>query len=149
MDINVSHSYSHIGEQLLIITYNYLGVKLTGTLQVSDGCSRTKSKSRAVRKNTYTRSSQPGKRILLDMTGPFLEILIVNSYCIGVVDNYRRYFWSFFTKTKSQVPKKMEGFFENMTSHGTPSKYLRCDKTGEHQSKLHKECVKEILRWNI
>ena len=79
---------------MLRITYNALGVKLTGTLQVCNGCAQSKAKSRAVRNKTYTRTSQPGERMFVDTTGPFLESLIEGRYWIGVVDEYSRYSWS-------------------------------------------------------
>ena len=84
MYINVVHWHSHLGERLLRLTYDAMGVKLTGTLQVCDGCARSKSKSRAVRKKKYTRASKPGERIFVDTTGPFPEMLIGNQYCIVV-----------------------------------------------------------------
>ena len=87
IDINVVHMYSHLGEKLLRTTYNALGVKLTGTLQVCDGCARSKPKSRAVRKKTYKRVLKPGERIFVVPTIPFLESLIGNWYWIGVIDN--------------------------------------------------------------
>ena len=46
-------------------------------------------------------------------------------------------------KTKSRLPKKMEYFPKKITSHGTLDKYLCCDNTGQHQSKLQKACTKE------
>ena len=92
MDTNMVHRYSNLREKLLRITYNDLGVKLTGTLQACDGCTRPKEKERAVRKKTYTRASHPGERIFVDKTGPFPESLIGNRYWIGVVYNYSRYY---------------------------------------------------------
>ena len=132
------HRYSHLGEKLLRTTYHTLGAKLTCTLQVCYSCARSKEKERAVKKKTYTRESHPGEMIFVETTGQLPEILIGNNYCISVVDDYRRYSWGFFTKTKSQIPKKMEEFFEKMTPRGTPVKYLFCDSVGEHQSKLHR-----------
>ena len=87
MDINVVHRYSHQGEKLLRTTYNALVFKLTCTLQVCNGCARFKEKSRAIRKNTYTRASYPGEMIFVNTTGPFLESIIGNWYWIGVVDD--------------------------------------------------------------
>ena len=84
-----------------------------------------------------------GKIIFVETTRPFPEILIGNWYCIIVVDNCSRYYCSFFTKTKSQLPKKMEDFFEKMISCGTPVKYLPCDNAGEHQPKLQNCFEKE------
>ena len=85
------HIYSHIRENLLHITYNALGVKLTGTLQVCDGCARSNAKARAVRKKTYKRASTIIERIFVDMTSPFMDILIDNWYWIDVVNYYSCY----------------------------------------------------------
>ena len=93
----------------------------------------TRQKSRAARKKTYRGASHPGERIFVDMPGPLPESLIGDQYWIDIVDNYSRYSWSFFTKTKSQLPKKMEYFFKNMTSRGTPVKYPSYKNAGEHQ----------------
>ena len=49
-------------------------------------------------------------------------------------------------KTKSQLPKKMEVFFQNMIYRGNPVKYLRCDNLREHQRKLQKVCGKENVK---
>ena len=63
MEIDVVHRYSHMGEKLLRITYNALGVKLIVTLQVCNGCAQSKAKARAVSKKTYMRASQPGESV--------------------------------------------------------------------------------------
>ena len=55
-----------------------------------------------------------GESIFVDMTGPFSEIIIKNRYFIGVVDDYFRYFWVLFIKTKSRLPKKMAWFLKNI-----------------------------------
>ena len=136
------HRYSHLREKLLRTTYNALGFKLTGTLKFCDGCARSKAKSRAVRNKTYTRASQPGESIVVDTTDPFPDSLIGNRYCIDIVDNYSRYSWSFFMKTKSQLPNKMDEIFENMMPDGTLIKHLRYDNTKEKQSKLQRACEK-------
>ena len=134
------HRYSHLGEKFLRITYSALGVKLTGTLQVCYGCARSKEKSCAARKETYTRASHPGEIFFVDTTGPFPDSLIENRYWIGVVGNYSRYSWIFLTETKSQLTKKMGELFKKITSHWNPVEYQHCDNAGEHQPKLHKVC---------
>ena len=128
---------------MLSITYNALGVKLTGSLQVCDRCARSKEKSRKFRKKTYNIALHPGEKFFVDTTGPFLESFIGNRYCIGILDGYSHYSWSLFMKTKSQLPNKMEEFFQKIISLGTPVKYLCCDNAGETQSKLQKACKKE------
>ena len=133
----------HVWERTCSRSLIILFVKLTGTLQFWDGCSWSKAKARLVRKNNYTGESQLRERIFISSTVPFPESLIGNWCWIGVVDNYRRCSWSFFTRTESQLPKNMKEFFENITSHGMPVKYLCCKNSGEHQSKLQKACKKK------
>ena len=43
-------------EKKIHILYNTLGVQLTDTLQVFDGCDRSEAKARYVRKKSYTRA---------------------------------------------------------------------------------------------
>ena len=86
-----------------------------------------------IRRKTYTRASHPVERIFLYTTGPIPETLVGNQYWIVEVDNYTRYSWSFFMKTKSKILNKTEELFENKISHGDPVKYLRCDNAGEKQ----------------
>ena len=47
----------------------------------------------------------------MDSTVPLPENLIGNRYWIGVLDDYGRYYWRLFTKTKSQLSKEMAEFF--------------------------------------
>ena len=102
-------------------------VNLTGKLEVCESCAISKSKVCAFINKTYTRASKPVDIIFVDATGPFPESLIGNRYCIGVVDNYSRYFCSFFTKTNLQLLNNT--FFKNMTSRGTPVKCICLDNT--------------------
>ena len=80
-----------------------------------------------------------GERIFVDKTGTFPDILISNRYWIGIVDYYSHYLLGLFGNNKLQLKNKMKEFFKNMTPQGTPDKYLLCDNTGEHQSKLQKK----------
>ena len=123
-----------------------MGVKLTGTLEVCDGCTISKSKSRAVRKKTHTRAKNPEESILVDTTGPFLKILICNHYWIEMVDYYSRYHWRFFTETKSQLPKEMEEFFEKL-SHAVLhlSTYIMIIPGNTNQK--CRRCVEKMLEY--
>ena len=98
MDINVLHRYSHLEENLLRLTYDNLGFKLAGTLQVCDGCAESTSKARDARKKTYTRSSNTGERMFLDTTGPFLESLIGNWHWIWHSRRLQPFFMKFLYK---------------------------------------------------
>ena len=92
----------------MFLTYDALGIKLTGTLEGCDGCARYKSKERAVRKIKYTQETNTGKRIFVDTTDPFPKILIKNRYWIVAVEDYIHYSWLLFTTTKSQLPRKTQ-----------------------------------------
>ena len=128
--------------------YDALGFKLTGALWVCGGCSRSKAKARAVIKKTYTRASNLIERIFLDTTGPFLESFIRNRYCIGVVDNCKRYSWSFLTKTKLQLQNKMEEFFEKWR-HVVHQLITYILKILESTNQNCRKCLKRILLWSI
>ena len=54
MDMNAAHWYPNIGEKLLCLPYDALGVNLTEKLEVCDSCAISKAKSREVRNKTYT-----------------------------------------------------------------------------------------------
>ena len=74
-----------------------------------------------------------GERIFVDTTGTFPESFMRNWYWIVVLEDYRNYFWSSFTKTKLQLTKKMDYFFKKSMLHGNLVKYLHCYNVGEHQ----------------
>ena len=88
MYINVVHRHSHPGEKLMCTTYNAIGVKLAGTLQVCNDWAKSNEKARTVKNKTYTRASQPGE-FFFYKTGPFPVSLIGNWYWVSVVDDYR------------------------------------------------------------
>ena len=110
MEINVVRRNSRMGRKLMCTTYNDLSVKITGTLQVCNGCALSKAKSCVMSKKTYKRASHPGERIFVETTSAFPKSLIGNRYWICILDDCSHYSWSFFTKTKSQLPKRMKYF---------------------------------------
>ena len=112
MNINVVHQYSRLIENLLRLTYDALGVNMTGTLKVCDGCARPKAKEIAILKKTYKQATNPGEMIFVDTTGPFPETLIGNCYWTGIADDYKCYFWSIYKNMKLQLLKKIGEFFE-------------------------------------
>ena len=149
MDTNVVHRYSHLGEKLLRTTYNAPGVKLTGKLQVCNGCARSKANSRAVRKQNYTRASQPGERIFVDMTGPLPKSLVGKRYWIGVVDDYNRYSWSFFTKKSLNLKKRWKMFLRRCRHVGLQlSIYVATIQDNTNQTYIGRAKNKRLL-WNI
>ena len=119
-----------------------MGVKLTGTLQFCDGCSRSKEKSRSVRKKTYTRASNQGESVFVNTTGLFPESLIGGRYWIGVIDDYSRCYWSLFMNAKLEVPNKMEYIFEKMC-HAVHQLSAYVVKMRETTNKNCRRCAKK------
>ena len=56
--------------KLLHLTYDALGVQLTGNLEVFEGCTQYKSKARAVMNKTYTRTKNTREIFFVDTTAP-------------------------------------------------------------------------------
>ena len=77
-------------------------------LEVCYGYAGSKTKAHSDRKKTYTRASNPEEGNFVETIAPFPESLVGDWYWIGIVDNYNHYSWSFSTKSKPQLPKKME-----------------------------------------
>ena len=64
MDINVAHQYSHIGDKLLHLTYDTLGIQFIVTLEGCDGCAQWKAKAHVGRNKTYTQVKNQEKGFL-------------------------------------------------------------------------------------
>ena len=45
LDINVVHGLCYLGEKLLRVMFNFLGIKITGNLLLCDGCCRANAKA--------------------------------------------------------------------------------------------------------
>ena len=84
---------------------------MNGYLEVCGGYVILKAKSRAVRKKTNMRVTNPEESIFVVTTIPLPESIIGNHYFVVVVYDYSHYSWSLFTNTKSQPTKKMTRFF--------------------------------------
>jgi hypothetical protein len=81
--------WSHKGKRLLEITAKIYGIlSLTGKLTPWEGCGYAQAKQRAVSKTTNTKASKPGKRIFLDMAGPYHETLGGKKYWFEAVNDW-------------------------------------------------------------
>jgi hypothetical protein len=73
MDINMANE--KLGNQrnnTLKATLQYWGYKATGNLDPCNGCLKEKARAKDVsHKPTLNEATEPGKRLLLDTTGPF------------------------------------------------------------------------------
>lgn len=72
MNINDIHDkFGYVGETVSRRTMKHLGYTVTGTLASCDACKMAKARAKKVKKQTETRSTIPGERIYIDLSGPF------------------------------------------------------------------------------
>ena len=93
MDIHDAHGLNHLGEKLLQIMFNDLGVKLTGKLKSCDRCCRSNTKAKAVQKVTHNVAEKIGSRLFVDTSGPYPETPAGNKYWICIVNDKTRKSW--------------------------------------------------------
>ena len=71
-DINEYHDkFRHLEETLLRKTLKHLNIEVQGTMKSCDACKMAKARAKGVKKQTDTRSTIPGERMYIDITGPF------------------------------------------------------------------------------
>ena len=104
MNINDIHDkFGHIGETVLRKTIKHLGYSITGTLKSCDACRMAKAKAKGVKKQTETRSTIPGERMYIDISGPFSVSLGGSKYWMQAVDDATRMGFIYFMKTKDEI----------------------------------------------
>ena len=143
LDINTAHNiYSHIGEAALHSTLKAINVGVTGKLQTCEGCSLAKAKAKSVSKISTVMAAEPGKRLCIDISGPYKKSIICSNYWILVVDQYSGKAWSFFAKKKNQLSPILDDHVTKLISSKFKLKYLRCNNAGENLSGLQQVCNK-------
>ena len=113
LDINIDHDrMCHINEKDLRATMYKYGIKLTGNRNPCPACLIDKAKIKTIPKMSLTQATRPGERIFMDTSGPFTTTLSGNFYWNKICDQYSKFSWDQFLKAKSEVPERMEEFFE-------------------------------------
>ena len=141
VDINEAHAMlGHVGEKCLHDTAKLFGWKLSGIMTVCAGCAAAKAKARAVPKTTQEKSTVPGERLFVDISGPYAKSAVGNQYWVMAVDDYTRKRWSYFIKKKSDIGTVIEILLSSLAGAGHKTKYVRCDDAGENTKQLRKVC---------
>ena len=110
IDINEAHKkYGHVSEAALRATLKSINVRPTGTLRACEGCALAKAKAKSVSKVSSERSTLPGERPYVDISGPYKQTYVGSIFWILFVDNFSRKSWSFFTNTKSALSNVTDG----------------------------------------
>ncbi len=64
------------------------GYKPTRTFEFCESCAIAKAKAKPIAKTNYNFATKPGKKLLLDLEGPFLTTRNGSEYHLGIIDNY-------------------------------------------------------------
>ena len=56
---------------------------VSGIMTACAGCAAAKAKARAVPKTTQEKSTVPGERLFVDITGPYAKSAVSNQYWLG------------------------------------------------------------------
>jgi len=147
MDINQAHEqYGHVSEAALRTTLKSINVRPTGNLRACEGCALAKAKAKSVPKVSTVRTTFPGERLYVDISGPYKQTFVGSKYWILFVGDYSRKSWSFFTTTKGALSEVADGFFSQLQNTKTPVHHLRCNNAGENLSKLQSVCNKYNIK---
>lgn len=109
----------------------------SGPLLVCPECELSKSKRKRIPVVSVTRSDQPLYRIHMDLSGRKLSSLKGERYYLLITDDYSRYRWVYFFKTKDETLIACKSFLNRVERESYPCRvsHLRSDGGGEFTSK--------------
>ena len=143
LDINVAHNIlGHPDARMVKVMAGLQGWTLTDTLLPCRSCALAKARAKAVPKSTMTRARHPGKRLFLDISGPFPTSLLSNRYWFKIVDDHSRYSWDAFLPVKSGLDVPLRSLLLKNKAANKPCKFLRCDNAGENMKHVRDVCTK-------
>ena len=96
-------------------------------------CKLAKAKWKKVPRKTETRAGKPEERLFIDLSGPFSQSSYGSSqYAMVIVDDFSRYEWTKFLKTKNEAGKKLRELLQELKDKNQSTKFIRCDNAGEN-----------------
>nr|GEW32568.1 putative ribonuclease H-like domain-containing protein [Tanacetum cinerariifolium] len=99
-------------------------------------CKKCKQHRASCKSKTVSSIDQPLYRLHMDLFGPtFVKSLSKKSYCLVIIDNYRRFSWVFFLASKDETTPVLKTFIiglENLLS--LKVKVIRCDNGTEFKN---------------
>ena len=104
----MAHGYCHSSEPVLRKSYKEIGVELVGELKTCDSCNIMKAKAKSVSKSTEKKATEVGERVSIDTSGPFEISNGGSRYWFEAVDDFSRYGWCGFAKTKKEIDEIYE-----------------------------------------
>jgi len=140
----------HPGVDKLRATAAQMNLKLIGTMDSCEDCALAKARQKNIPKLNPNRSSIPGERLYLDISGIKAKSMGGNKYWVLIVDDATGMKWSFFLKLKDELPASVMPFLQGLRASDTKKvqyifvRFIRCDNAGENLL-LEKECKKQGL----
>ena len=136
----------HTGEHLMKATADYMGIKVTGKLDLCETCAQAKIRQANIpKKNEPHVPSRPGYRLYIDISSFKHESMGGKRHWLIVVDEFSDCSHSFFLKRKSdQIGLLPVWVKELKAKYGIDIKYVRLDNSGENR-RLQNECAKQNL----
>lgn len=123
-----------------------LDMESSDTPLVCPECELSKSRKKRIPIVSVTRADQPLYRIHMDLSGRKLSSLKGERYYLLITDDYSRYRWVYFFKSREETFKACVSFVLLVERESTPCRvsHLRSDGGGEFTSKRFREWMKAI-----
>ncbi|KAL7578338.1 hypothetical protein ACA910_012744 [Epithemia clementina (nom. ined.)] len=111
-----------------------LGWRVQGTLRDCTPCLQGKARQADTKKISNRVAETPGKRILVDLTGPFEESTRENKYLFGARCQKTGRTWHKFQRTKNQLATNLDQLMTKLSTKGFGVKFVQFDWAGENQA---------------
>lgn len=98
-----------------------------------------KARVKGVRKK-MGKAAAPWECLFIDISCPYPESITGSRYWFDIIDDFSRYGWTFFGKKKCEMVNMLERLLVDLLASNYKVKSIRCDNTGEQQSKLQLVC---------
>jgi len=145
-DVNKLHAIlGHCGRAIVEKTAKKNDWKLEGEWKVCEECEIAKAKQKPIAKETTNESKRAGERLFVDISSVLKASGGGRKFWILAVDDKTDYCWSYFVKSKSELPEKIISLIKSLEAkNGVKVEKIRLDDAGENV-KLKERCEKEGL----
>ncbi|KAJ0616581.1 putative RNA-directed DNA polymerase [Helianthus annuus] len=111
-----------------------------------ESCEKRKIKRKPHKPKTFNSIQKPLELLYMDLFGPIHVASIGGmSYCLVVTDDFSRYSWVFFLKTKDQTASILRDLFKQLEkNYSLPIKKIRTDNDTEFKNHYMDELCREI-----
>ncbi len=122
----------HPGEEKTKETAKWMNIELKGKLESCESCDLSKSKRKKISKVNLNKTKIPGERLYIDISSIRDPSNSGRKHWLLIVDEATDFKWSRFLRTKSELPKVMIDFLNDLKGEGFDPKFVRLDNAGEN-----------------